>query len=359
MHGTRFRPVSQPLPARGCGRGAPVRLMAMVSLTLTLTLTLALTAWAPKVAYAQPGVQKVDWPQRPVRLVVPFAPGGGTDIVARLLAAPLAEAIGQAVVVDNRSGAAGNIAMEIVARAQPDGHTVLVSNVSTASINPILYAGTLKFDPLKELTGVTLLAAIPNLLVSGSGFQPANFKELVAYARARPGQMNYSTPLGGYSHLDMLDLASRTGMKLVNVPSKGAGSSAVSIISGEIHFSIANAASTTPQVKAGRMKAFATTAPKRLPDLPDVPTFTELGFAGVGSDNWNGLFLPARTPRAVVNRLFQATVEVLQRPAIVEAFAKVAVPVATSASPEAFDAFVKSEVARWDRIIKDNQIKLD
>jgi tripartite-type tricarboxylate transporter receptor subunit TctC len=302
---------------------------------------------------------KADWPQRPVRLVVPFAPGGGTDIVARLLAPPLGESLGQSVIVDNRSGAAGNIAMEIVARAQPDGHTVLVSNVSTASINPILYARTLKFDPLKELAGVTLLAAIPNLLVSGAGFPPNSFKELVAYARARPGQMNYSSPLGGYSHLDMLDLSSRTGMQMVNVPSKGAGSSAASIISGEIHFSIANAASSTPQVKAGRMKAFATTALKRLPDLPDVPTFTELGFPGVGSDNWNGLFLPAKTPRPIVNRLHQATVEVLQRPAIIEAYAKVAVPVATSKSPEEFDAFVRTEVERWARIIKDNQIRLD
>jgi len=310
-------------------------------------------------ASAPAQAQKSDWPQRPVRLVVPFAPGGGTDIVARLLAPSLGESLGQPVIVDNRAGAAGNIAMEIVARAQPDGHTVLVSNVSTASINPILYAGTLKFEPLKELSGVTLLAAIPNLLVSGAGLPPTNFKELLAYARARPGQLNYSTPLGGYSHLDMLDLTSRTGLKMVNVPSKGAGSSAASIINGEIHFSLANAASTTPQVKAGRMKAYATTAPRRLPDLPDVPTFTELGLAGVGSDNWNGLFLPARTPRAIVNRLHQATVEVLQRPAIVEAYAKVAVPVAVSRSPEDFDAFVRTEVARWTRIIKDNQIRLD
>ena len=310
-------------------------------------------------AHAQQKGGKLDWPQRPVRLVVPFAPGGGTDIVARLLAPSLGESLGQSVIVDNRSGAAGNIAMEIVARAQPDGHTVLVSNVSTASINPILYAGTLKFDPLKELAGVTLLAAIPNLLVSGAGFPPVNFKELLAYARARPGQLNYSTPLGGYSHLDMLDLSSRTGIKMVNVPSKGAGSSAASIISGEIHFSLANAASTNPQVRAGRMKAFATTAPKRLSDLPEVPTFAELGLAGVGSDNWNGLFLPARTPRAIVNRLHQATVEVLQRPAIVESYAKVAVPVAVSRSPEEFDAFVRSEVVRWTRIIKDNQIRLD
>ena len=303
----------------------------------------AMLALAP-LASAQP------YPSKPIRMVIPIAAGGGTDAMGRLIAQRLGDQMGVSVVVENRAGAGTVIGTEIVARAQPDGHTVLVSNVSTASINPILYAGTLKFDPLKELTGVTLLAAIPNLLVSGAGFPPGSFKELLAYARARPGQLNYSTPLGGYSHLDMLDLASRTGMKLVNVPSKGAGSSAASIISGEIHFSIANAASTTPQVKAGRMKAFATTAPKRLSDLPEVPTFGELGLPGVGSDNWNGLFLPARTPRAIVNRLHQATVE---------SYAKVAVPVATSRSPEEFDAYVKSEVGRWARIIKENQIRLD
>jgi len=262
-------------------------------------------------------------------------------------------------VVENRSGAAGNIALEIVARAPPDGYNVLVSNVSTASINPIVYADTLKLDPVKDLTGVTLRAAIPDLLVPGAGFPANSFKELVGHARARSGQLNYSTPLGGCSHLDVLDLAARTGMQLVNVPSKGAGSSAASIISGEIHFSIANAASSIPQVRAGRMKAFATTATKRLSELPDVPTFAELGFAGVGSDNWNGLFLPSKTPRSIVNRLHQATVEVLQRPAIQEAYAKVSVPVAVSRSPEAFDAFVRSEIARWTRIIKDNPIKLE
>jgi len=358
-------PLTRSAPSSACSRAAHAPCAAVMTCgdisRLAGVATFAATAAAVLLAaLPAPGhAQKTDWPQRPVRLVVPFAPGGGTDIVARLLAPSLGETLGQPVIVDNRSGAAGNIAMEIVARAQPDGHTVLVSNVSTASINPILYAGTLKFEPLKELAGVTLLAAIPNLLVSGAGLPPANFKELIAYARARPGQLNYSTPLGGYSHLDMLDLTSRTGVKMVNVPSKGAGSSAASIINGEIHFSLANAASTTPQVKAGRMKAYATTASRRLPDLPDVPTFTELGLAGVGSDNWNGLFLPARTPRAIVSRLHQATVEVLQRPAIVEAYAKVAVPVAVSRSPEDFDAFVRSEVARWTRIIKENQIRLD
>jgi tripartite-type tricarboxylate transporter receptor subunit TctC len=346
------------------GGGAPAGRLVKGAHATLVAAALCCTVVGSALAQPQPDRATRDpasreWPQRPIRLLVPFAPGGGTDIVARLLGNPLSEVLGQPVVIDNRSGAAGNIAMELVARSTPDGYTVLVSNVSTASINPILYAGTLKFDPVKELAGVTLLAAIPNILVSGSAFPPANFKELLAYARARPGQLNYSTPLGGYSHLDMLDLAARTGMQLVNVPSKGAGSSAASIISGEIHFSIANAASTLPQVKSGRMRAFATTASKRLAELPDVPTFTELGLPGVGSDNWNGLFVQSRTPRAIVEHLHRATVEVLARPAVQEAYAKVSVPIATSRSPAEFDAFVRSELARWARIIKDNQIRLE
>jgi tripartite-type tricarboxylate transporter receptor subunit TctC len=311
-------------------------------------------AMTTAAALAQPA-----WPTRPVRLVVPFAPGGGTDIVARLVAPTLGEIVGQSVLVDNRSGAAGNIAVEIVARAQPDGHTVLLNNVSTASVNPTLFAHVLKVRPEQDLTGVTLLAAIPNLLVSGAGFPATTVKELVAHARARPGQMNFSSPLGGYSHLDMLDFAARAGFTAVNVPSKGAGSSAASIIAGEIHFSIVNAASAISFVRQGRMRAYATTAAKRLPELPDVPTLTEAGYPGVGSDNWNGLFLPARTPAPVVDRLFAATLQALQRDAVREGFAKANVPIAVSASPAEFNAFVKKEIARWAKIIKDNNIRVD
>jgi tripartite-type tricarboxylate transporter receptor subunit TctC len=299
------------------------------------------------------------WPARPVRLIVPFALGGLTDIVARILAPALGEALGQPFVVENRPGAAGNIGVEQVVRAAPDGYTVLVGNISTNAINPTAFAATLKFDSAKDLAPVTLIASVANVLVSGAAFPPGNFKDLIEYARARPGQMNYSNPLGSYSHLDTLDLLARTGVKAVLIPSKGAGSTLTSIINGEIHFSFLNAASITPHVKGGRMKAFATTARERLPDLPEVPTMAEVGFPEVGSVQWNGFFMPARTPRAIVGKLHAATAQVVQRKPVQEAFVNSAVPITLSKSPEEFQEFVSAEIKRWARIIRDNDIRLE
>src|SRR3954466_13551775 len=172
------------------------------------------------------GAERVTgWPTKPVRLIVPFAPGGATDIVARIMAQGLADVLGQQFGVDTRSGASGNIGVEMAVRSPPDGYTVVINNVSTGAINPIAFASTLKFDSTKELTGVALLASIPNLLVSGPNFPPNNLRELIDYAKARPGQLNYSNPIGAYSHLDMLEFMSKAGIQMVNVPSKGAGSS--------------------------------------------------------------------------------------------------------------------------------------
>jgi tripartite-type tricarboxylate transporter receptor subunit TctC len=308
-------------------------------------------------ASAQP---KPDWPQRPVRLVVPFAPGGATDIVGRILAPGLAETIGQPVLVDNRAGAAGNIGIEMVARAQPDGQTVLIGNVSTASINPILFAHVLQVKPETDLTGVTLLASIPNLLVAGAAFPPATLAELIAWAKARPGQVNVSGPLGSFSHLDMLDFAARAGFSAVHIPApKGAGASLPPLMAGEIHFTIMNSATVLPLIRAGKLKAYATTGLKRMPELPDVPTLAEAGFPGSGSDNWNGLFVPAKTPAAIVERLFVATTQAMQREPIRDAFAKANVPVTLSRSPAEFNAFVRDELRRWARIIKANDIRID
>ncbi len=307
---------------------------------------------------AEPAAQ--DYPQRPIRLIVPYAPGGATDIVARIVGPNLTELLGQQVVVDNRVGASGNIALELVAKAQPDGYTLLVGNVSTNSINPIAFAHVLKFDPAKELVGVTLLASIPNLLVSGAGFPPNSLSEVIVYAKARPGQLNHGGPIGSYSHLDLLALLNATGMQMLHVPSKGGAGTAVStLINGEVHLTWMNVATATPQVKAGRFKAYAVTTEQRLPDLPNVPTMAEAGFPGIGSNNWNGIFAPARTPRPVVNKLYAALVQTMQRQDIQELFAKNQVPVAVSKSPEEFDAFVQSEMKRWAKIIRDNNLKLD
>ena len=314
---------------------------------------------APAGFYRVATVTTQSYPSKPVRLIVPFAPGGATDIVARIMAQGLADVLGQQFVVDNRSGASGNIGVEMAVRSPPDGYTVVINNVSTGAINPIAFASTLKYDSTKELIGVALLASIPNLLVSGASFPPNNIKELIEYARARPGQLNYSNPIGAYSHLDMLEFMSKAGIQMVNVPSKGAGSSFAPVIAGEIHFSFLNAATVTPQVKAGRMKAFVTTAKKRLAELPDVPTMTEAGFPGMGSVNWNGFFVPAKTPRPIIDKLAAATSQVLQRPAVQEAFAKAGVPLTPSASPEEFQEFVRAEQKRWARIIRETNVKFD
>ena len=329
----------------------------MTTLSRTFFLAAALWGAIAGASYAQQEAQA--WPGRTVRLIIPFALGGATDIVARILAPALGETLGQPFVAENRPGAAGNIGVELVVRASSDGHTVLVGNISTNAINPTAFAATLKFDPAKDLTPVTLIASIPNVLVSGTAFPPGSFKDLIEYARARPGEMNYSNPLGSYSHLDTLDLLARTGVKAVLIPSKGAGSTLTSIINGEIHFSFLNAASITPHVKGGRMKAFATTARERLPDLPEVPTMAEVGFPEVGSVNWNGFFMPARTPRAIVARLHAATAQVMRRKQIQDAFVNSAVPITLSKSPEEFQEFVNTEIRRWARIIRDNDIRLE
>ena len=323
--------------------------------TFSKTLFFAAALWGAGAGHAQQEAQA--WPGRTVRLIIPFAVGGATDIVARILAPALGETLGQPFVVENRPGAAGNIGVELVVRASPDGHMVLVDNISTNAINPTAFAATLKFDP--ALAPVTLIASVPNVLVSGTAFPPGNFKDLIEYARARPGQMNYSNPLGSYSHLDTLDLLGRTGVKAVLIPSKGAGSTLTSIINGEIHFSFLNAASITPHVKAGRMKAFATTARERLPDLPGVPTLAEVGFPEVGSVNWNGFFMPAKTPRAIVGKLHAATLQVMRRKQVQDAFVNSAVPITLSKSPEEFQEFVSAEIKRWARIIRDNDIRLE
>lgn len=300
-----------------------------------------------------------DYPRKPIRFVIPYAPGGATDIVARILAPKLSERLGQQVVVDNRAGAAGNIAVELVAQAQPDGYTLLIGNISTNSINPILFEGKIKVNALKDLTGVTLLASIPNLIL-GSAKLPANtLQEAIAYIKQRPGQLNYQAPLGSYSHLDMLAFTAAAGIKMVHLPSKGAGETLPALLRGEIHITESNVASNLGAVRGGLIRAYAVTAGKRIAELPDVPTMAEAGFPGIGSLNWNGLFAPAKTPRAIVDKLHAAVAEVMKQPELMETYAKRAVPLSVSASPAEFNAYVNSESRRWAQIIKDNKVQID
>ena len=314
-------------------------------------LTLAAVLAASAAVAGEPA-----WPAKPVRLLVPFAPGGATDIVARILAPALGEALGQQFVVDNRSGASGNIAVELAAKSQPDGYTILVGNVATNAINPTGFARVLRFEPQKELTPVVLVASVPSLLCAGLNFPPNTLKEFIDYARARSGQLNYSNPIGNHAHLSMLDFLARTGLQMVNVPSKGAGSTFSTLISGEIHVAFQNSATATPQIRNGRLKAYVTNARQRLPELPEVPTMAEAGYPGLESVNWNGLFLPAQTPRAVVDRLNAAVQQLMQRAVVREQFARQGVPVTLSRTPAEFDAYVRTETQRWAKIIRDNNV---
>ena len=328
----------------------------MISLQLKiLTFLLFCVSMNPNTTLAQ-----VDtWPNRPVKLVVPFAAGGATDIAARIIAPALGELLGQQFIVEIKSGAAGNIAIEYVAQSAPDGYTLLVGNVSTSSINETLFSSSLKVKPSVALKPVSLIASIPNLLVAGVNFPPNNMKELIAYAKMRPGELNYSSPLGGYSHLDMLDFNNKAGIKMVNIPSKGAGSSTVGLVAGDIHFTILNAASSLSLIKANKLKAIATTHANRLPYLPDVPTFAESGFPGVGTDQWNGIFVPANIPAPIMEKLFNAVVQALQKPQVKEAFVTAGMTVTPSKSPTDAAAFVALETKRWPRIIKENNVNVN
>src|SRR5688572_1488352 len=311
---------------------------------------------APYAHAAQPDAS---YPVRPIRMLVPFAPGGATDIIARVLEPSLSRRLGQPIVIDNRSGAAGNIAVELVAQAQPDGYTLLVGNISTNSINPLLFAARMKVNALKDLAPITKLVAIPNFILGSPKLPAKTLREALAYAKSRPGELNYQAPLGSYSHLDMLALTAAAGVKMVHLPSKGAGETLAAILRGDIHITESNVASNIGAVKAGQIRAYAVTAEQRLADLPDVPTMAEAGFPGIGSLNWNGIFAPVRTPRAIIVKLHSTAVASMKELDADGTLSKRQLPVSLSASPEEFNAFVLSEAKKWEKIIKDNAVKID
>ena len=326
----------------------------MARLCCLLFVALCAPAWAVSAKS-----DAADYPSRPIRLVIPFAPGGATDIVARVLAPKLSERLGQQIVVDNRAGAAGNIAVELVGTAQADGYTLLVGNISTNAINPLLFGAKMKVNAVRDLVGVTLLASIPNVILGGPKVPATTLKEAIAYAKERPGQLNYSAPLGSYSHLDMLALTAAAGIKMVHLPSKGAGETLPALLRGEAHITESNVASNIGAIRAGQIRAYAVTAVKRVPELPDVPTLAEAGFPGIGSMNWNGVFAPVRTPRAVIDKLFNAIVAVMKDPEMQDFLVKRSIPLALSESPAEFNAYVRSEMKRWEAIIRENKVAID
>ncbi len=314
---------------------------------LARRLPLALAA----LACAGTALAQADYPNRPIRMLVGFPPGGGVDISARLIAAELQKSLGQAVTVENRSGAAGNIATEATARAAADGYTLLMGNTGSLSINPALY-GKLPFDVLHDLAPVALVSNSP-LLVLVHPSQPAkNLKELVAAAKQGKGKVDYGTGgAGSISHLSFALLASEAGADMVHVPYRGGSPAVTDLVAGQLQVVIEGVPIAMPFLKGGRLKALAITSDKRSPLLPDVPTAAESGYPGFTTTAWYGVMVPAGTPAPIVAKLNAAINTALRDPALREKFAQQGSDVA-GGTPEQFGGFLKQELTRWAKAVK-------
>ena len=294
------------------------------------------------------------YPNKPVKMIIPFAPGGASDFVGRILQPDLSELLGQQVVIENRPGASGNIGVEAAARSAPDGYTIFLGNVGSIAINPGVFP-KLAADPLKDLVAVTQVVDVPGVLVANPAFPPSSVKEFVAYAKANPGKVNYASPgSGSQNRLEMEKLREAAGgLDMVHVPYKGGAGPAVSALAaGETHLMFVTASSAMPMIKSGRLKVLAVAARKRLEPLPDVATMSEAGYPAFETGSWQGVFVPAGTPKEVVDRLYAASVKTMQGRDVRERLAHGGVEVVTSASPAAFAQFVADETTRWGRAAK-------
>ena len=310
----------------------------------------------------QVAAQSADaYPTRPVKILIPYAPGGATDIIARHISPKLQEALGQPFVIDNRPGASGNIALEAAAKAVPDGYTLLVGNVSTNAINESTFADVMQTRPSRDLVGISKLVEIPHMVVAAPTFPPNSVGEMIEWAKRNPGKLNYaSAGLGTYPQLDMLRLLKAAGIEATHIPYKGGAAQMLpALMTGEVQVAFINLASTNEQIKAGRLKALATTMPTRLPELPNVPTMAEQGFPGIGTNAWQGLFAPAATPKPIVDKLYAAVVAVLSRPEMKEMLAQQLMTVALSGSSQAFTEQVRAETQAWSEVVRDNKVKID
>jgi tripartite-type tricarboxylate transporter receptor subunit TctC len=303
------------------------------------------------------------YPSRPVRVLVPYAPGGATDIVARLVAERLRETLGQTFIVENKPGAFGLVTVEEVARAQPDGYTLMVGNVSTNAITPLIYKDKMKTDYEKSVVPVARLAVIPAVIAASttSAIKINSLAELVAYGRKNPGKLNYtSAGVGSYPHYDAAMLAKKAGFESVHIPAKtGAAGMISDLITGDVHFGFVNVASSLPMIRSGQLVPLGVITAKRMAELPDVPTLTELGYQGIGTFNWQGLYAPAGTPQAVLDTLHKAVVDALATPSIKSAFEKSLIAAEPSASPGDAASWMQGEMGLWRKTAAESGVVLE
>ena len=304
-------------------------------------------------AAAQPS----SYPTKPIRWLIPFSPGGGTDVIARPIAQKLSERLGQTIIYENRGGGGGVVAGEIVARANPDGYTLLVAAVAVMTVTVSLL-DKMPFDPVKDFAPITKFATVPNILVARPGFAPRTLREIVDYARANPGKLTWaSSGPGSAGTLTMELFRINNALQIVHVPYKGAGPATVGVLANEADLLFANPGVFMGHIKAGRLRPVAVASASRISILPDLPTVGEMGYAGYENGSWYGLAAPARTPRDIVRRLHEEVVKVLNEPDIQAGLARDGGS-AVGNTPEQFAREIREDIAKWAKIIKAANVKL-
>lgn len=298
------------------------------------------------------------WPTRPIRFIVPFAPGGGGDVVGRIIGQRMSEQLGKPLIIDNRAGGGGTLGCELAAKAAPDGYTLLLGNVGPIAVGPALYP-KLAYDPVRDFAPVTMIASFPNLLVANPGLPFKTVPELVAYAKSRPGTLNFASAGAGTStHLAGELFKSVAGIDVVHVPYKGGAAAMTDIIAGQVAYYFGTMPSSMPLAKAGKLRALAVTSLTRSPAAPEVPTIAESGYPKFETAAWYGLMFPTGTPREIVARTNAATMSVLALSDIRERLVhEGSEPMGST--PAQFSAYIKAEIAKWSGVVKAANLKAD
>jgi tripartite-type tricarboxylate transporter receptor subunit TctC len=301
-------------------------------------------------------VQAQSFPTKPIRLVVPFAPGGTSSIVARGIGAEMEKGLGHPIIIDNRPGGGGNIAMQEVARAEPDGYTLIIGHLGTLAVNPFMFE-KLPFDTNRDFAAVSLLAKVPNIFVVHADVPAKNLREFVALAKKQPGKLYYgSAGNGSAGHLAIEYLKLVAGIDIVHVPYKGTGPNLIDLLAGRTQATSAGTPPLMPHVKAGKLRVIAVGSPKRLPTLPEVATVAEQGYPGFETTQWYGLNAPAKTPAAIIKRLADEAIKAAKHPSVAERFA-VDDAEGIGSTPQEYADFITKEQARWGEVVRKANIK--
>ena len=298
------------------------------------------------------------YPSKPIRLVVPFAPGGSSSLVARFMAAEMEKGLGKQIVIENKPGGGGNIAMQEVARAEPDGYTLIIGHVGSLAMNPFMYE-RLPYDVERDFAAISLLAIVPAIFVVHADVQAKDLHEFVALAKSKPGEINYgSAGNGSAGHLAMEYLKQVTGMDLQHVPYKGTGPNVTDLVAGRTQASSAGTPPLLPHVKAGKLRVIAVGTSKRLHSIPEVPTVAEQGYPGFETSQWYGLNAPAKTPEPIIRRLAEEAAKAAKSPLVLERF-KPDDAEAVGSTPQEYAAFIRKEQERWSKVVRAAHIKAD